>query len=834
MGARHQKIQAAVAQAAEMVIQRLEERRMLSVYLEDGIWYVEADDDQNHVITIELSPSNPKKIRAVIDGEVAGTIAISQIDWVEVYGGAGNDKITNLASSNVSLFAYGDAGNDTLIGGSGSDNLSGEDGNDSVVGGGGDDYLWGDDGKDTIDGGKGDDEIYGDQGNDQIDGGGGDDTIYAGEGDDDISGDAGNDDIWGGWGDDDIAGDGGQDDIYGGKGDDNLDGGDGGDDLSGGSGNDELIGAAGNDEMDGRDGRDTLAGGLGEDSLNGGRGADQEHGGFDDDVIYGQLGRDTIWGGDGTDTLVGGGNRDVVYSESGDKVRWGRWDLSRNDQLVNPLHKVEDEKGLKNWLIDEAVKRYQLQLGWSSSSSWYDGQEPIFRAYPWWGGWIDGGPWCCFRQLTVNNFGIGSFTEAAYSSDAQISTPDHSDTNTQEQGVDEADLVETDGQYLYSIIGGKLVIISALPAEATQVVSTTAIDGSVSGIYLDGDRLVVLSQVDKIRSSDDAANWHWTYRWYQQQTKVTVFDVSDRQNPTVVEESLLDGWSSSSRLIGGRLYVIMNNQIELPVPQWMKVGDPEEAQQLSAVNDDGTTQEPQVTLWHQEYRYENEQEYRARLAGMSLEELLPKYSARVRGADGQMLESSGGLAGQIFVPDDENHYSWNMSSVVLINLDDAQAGPTAVTNIIGMDGQVYASAENLYVTTQVWERPMGEWHGETRTDIYKFGLGESSVDLEATGEVPGWVLNSFSMDEEGDQFRIATSNSEAGASNNVFVMSEHGEKLEIVGGVTGLALGERIYAARFMGDKAYLVTFPVAMRGWDPLFTVDLSDPTQPSVMGSW
>src|SRR5436189_5129367 len=117
-----------------------------------------------------------------------------------------------------------------------------------------------------------------------------------------------------------------------------------------------------------------------------------------------------------------------------------------------------------------------------------------------------------------------------------------------------------------------------------------------------------------------------------------------------------------------------------------------------------------------------------------------------------------------------------------------------------MQGEVYASAENLYVTTQVWETPMGEWQGETRTDIYKFGLGESWVDLRATGEVPGWVLNSFSMDEEGDQFRLATSNSENGASNNVFVLSQHGDQLQIVGGITGLALSERIYAARFVGD----------------------------------
>ncbi|HEV8290907.1 MAG TPA: hypothetical protein VGP94_03255, partial [Tepidisphaeraceae bacterium] len=106
MGARQQ---AAVARAVEMVVQRLEERRMLSAVLEDGIWYVEADDDQSHVITIELNPKNPAKIRAVIDGQVIGSVAIADIDWVEVYGGDGDDRITNLGGPDVSLFAYAGA-----------------------------------------------------------------------------------------------------------------------------------------------------------------------------------------------------------------------------------------------------------------------------------------------------------------------------------------------------------------------------------------------------------------------------------------------------------------------------------------------------------------------------------------------------------------------------------------------------------------------------------------------------------------------------------------------------------------------------------------------------
>ena len=98
MGRRDSTKRPAVAEAAEMVIQRLEERRMLSVSLEDGSWYVEIDNNQNHVITIDVNPRNSKMLRALIDNKVAGTVAIDDINCVVVDGGGGNELITNLAA----------------------------------------------------------------------------------------------------------------------------------------------------------------------------------------------------------------------------------------------------------------------------------------------------------------------------------------------------------------------------------------------------------------------------------------------------------------------------------------------------------------------------------------------------------------------------------------------------------------------------------------------------------------------------------------------------------------------------------------------------------------
>jgi uncharacterized secreted protein with C-terminal beta-propeller domain len=708
------------------------------------------------------------------------------------------------------------------------------------MGGGGTDYIWGDEGHDTIDGGKGDDEIYADDGNDQIDGGGGDDTIYAGEGDDDISGEEGDDDIWGGRGDDDIEGDGGEDDIHGGKGDDDLDGGEDGDDLSGGSGNDELIGAAGDDDLDGRDGADTLAGGLGEDSLKGGNGADQEHGGFDDDVVKGQKGDDTIWGGEGTDTLAGGANQNTIFNEEDDQIAWGRWDTSRDDQLVNPLHKVEDAEQFKQWLIDRAVANYRWLLASNTYRTWYTGDAPYY--YPYYGSIYYSYDRIETTSVVLNVTGESVSTLVARV-DSAVARTDHSETNTQEQGVDEADLVKTDGEYLYLISNGKVLILDAQPAEQTKVISAIDIgNGYASGLYLNGDRLTVINQTwesKPVQQTDDAQEAAWLGFTYRSYVKVTVYDVSDHKNPTVAEETEINGYLTSSREVDGRLYLVVSNSLNLPRPLALKVGDPVELAEgrywpgrqeamwrpVDFVPEEGAEDKVlEWQQWGQKYRYENEEEFRARLEGMSVDEILPGYSVD---AGGNTI--LGGLAGQIYAPDDPEKYVYQMSSVVLLNLDDNQPGPTASTTIFGMQGQVYASTDHLYVTTQVWETPMGSWRGELRTDIYKFELGEDSVDFQGSGEVPGWAINSFAMDEEGDYFRIATTSSQAdGTSNNVFVLKEDGEDLKVVGGITGLAFSERIFAARFIGDKGYLVTF----KQIDPLFTIDFSDPENPTVVG--
>jgi hypothetical protein len=340
---------------------------------------------------------------------------------------------------------------------------------------------------------------------------------------------------------------------------------------------------------------------------------------------------------------------------------------------------------------------------------------------------------------------------------------------------------------------------------------------------------------------DTGASVQWLGHTFKQQVKMTVFDVSNRANPKVGEESYLDGTLNTSRYIDGRLYLIMNNPMRLPEPRMIDIGDPQETEEsgggtvsigaparIDFVSNltiiDGAQYFKQMK---QQYRYETEEEYRARLEGMSLEELLPGYTTRVSGPDGQLIESSGSLVGQIYAPEHSDSRQWNMSSIVLMDLNDSQPGPTATTNVIGMGGQVYASGQSMYLTAPAGDGGMG-WARKEKTDIYKFALGTDSIDMVASGEIAGYTLNSYSMDEHGDYFRIATTSDGPIQSSNLFVLKQDDGKLETVGQITGLGVGEQIYSARFMGDKAYLVTF----HNIDPLFAIDLSDPAAPHVTG--
>ena len=306
---------------------KLEDRNLLAgIYFDSGTGQVLIGGTSgNDTALVEYSGDSVVVNQSGFDSE---TFPTSQVKSVLFVGTEGDDRFENKTS--IPSFAYGNEGDDTLIGGSGEDHIGGGDGNDRVIGNEASDVLVGGNGDDRIDGGAGDDKVFGISGLNVIDAGDGEDLVYGGTDADTINGGAGNDELYANEGDDDIDGGSGNDVVGGHSGDDRLVGGTGNDRLYGGAGADELIDSSGKNVLAGGVGNDELTGGSGQDTIYGGDGADVVRGGAGNDFLAGQAGNDTIYGGNGNDKLYGNSGADELFGDLGNDLLKG---LDGNDAL---------------------------------------------------------------------------------------------------------------------------------------------------------------------------------------------------------------------------------------------------------------------------------------------------------------------------------------------------------------------------------------------------------------------------------------------------------------------------------------------------------------------
>lgn len=559
----------------------------------------------------------------------------------------------------------------------------------------------------------------------------------------------------------------------------------GNDAVFGGSGNDTILGGAGNDVLWGRGGNDTLQGGDGRDHLYGGSGNDTLAGEAGNDVLIGNGTVGASPAGSDDDYLDGGAGSNSLNGSGG-------MDTLLNGQTLTPPTSFASEADYRSALIDEGVNRYQFQFG-----------------QPWYGGW---GPYL------LDAVGTAPAAEGGGTS----STPSFSETTVQEAGVDEADLVKTDGQFLYLISGRNLVIADAFPAKELGVLSRTAVEGHAIDLFLNGNRLTVFSSIHQCpevlpalgpgTGGGGTGGGGMTDAiapgiilppptpviYPPPRMKVTVFDVSNRSAPQVVQETYLDGTYVTSRAIGERVYVVVRN-------------------------DPGAFLEPQLRAVSGQYVYETEAEYRARLQAAPLSQLIPQYDSRWTDA-GVAQQASGHISAPNSIFRTGTVGNTSLVSVVAFNVLGTSAAPVgSVTVDTDYNTLVYASPENIYLGSTRFVS------GGYTTLIHKLRLDGDSIALAATGQVAGQTLNQFSVGEQGPYLRIATTQGfGATSTNNVYVLAQEGNILNVVGNVENLALGERIFSARFLGERGYLVTF----RQIDPLFTLDLSFPLLPRVVG--
>ena len=459
------------------------------------------------------------------------------------------------------------------------------------------------------------------------------------------------------------------------------------------------------------------------------------------------------------------------------------------DSIVDPsgVPKFTLPGELEQFLIDQAVEKYQNEFGVSR-----------FQYIP----------------IPVNSrFHTFNDTDESLAFSATNAAGDYSETNTQETGIDEADIVETDGRYLYTFSSGQLVIVDLIDPTDPQLVSFTEFDSQFDEMYLQGDRLTLLR-----RGSLSQSSWQYHHQWWQQNSVVKaellVLDLSDRAAPAVVERTEIDGRIVDSRAVGNRVYVVVSSNTLPPIESVVvEAADLDESRELR-VNE---------TL----------DQYVARLRAQLNEIALPTYETF--GPDGELLRS-GVLTDATNIHQPLDAADNALLSLVTFDAGDDLVGPLSSTGIFTNEAtEIYMSGDSIYA--------LRNHAGDTA--IFKFDVAEDgSSALVATGTVDGWLLNQFSVDEHDDRLRIATTQMiqesyldgngnkrfrQARRFNNLFVLEQNGAKLEVVGSVENLAPTETIFSVRFLDDQAYVVTFRVV----DPLFTIDLSDPTNPTVEGA-
>ena len=424
---------------------------------------------------------------------------------------------------------------------------------------------------------------------------------------------------------------------------------------------------------------------------------------------------------------------------------------------------------------------------------------------------------------------------------------DFSDTNIQVAGVDEGDIVKTDGQYLYLTGDRNVTIVDATVPADLSVASRVEIDGHPIAMYLGEDRLTVIStdfgggvypmgMVDMARV--DMALWPMPEP-SEPEIIFTVLDVSSPGEPLLIEQIDIQGTYTDSRMIDDTVFLVSSAGFYLPPPQMV----PAPTENGQPPENLGVPQEPtpdgEAALWMpdwitppgQQYFYETVDEYWARIGERVLDMALPNYTSH--GPDGQELDS--GLLSQpeeIYKPLGPDHD--RLVSVTAIDVSADDPGIVSSTSApLDWTSEVYVSHENLYLVSPQF-LPQAE--SGTGSSIYKFGLDTQGdgISLMATGHVPGRVLDQFSMDEYDGFLRIVTQQGWGATSrSDLFVLQQDGDRLDVVGAVEELAPGERLFSVRFVDELAFVVTFgPTGGRWVDPLFTVDLSDPANPQVRG--
>ena len=379
-------------------------------------------------------------------------------------------------------------------------------------------------------------------------------------------------------------------------------------------------------------------------------------------------------------------------------------------------------------------------------------------------------------DVAVQEFATNDASGAAQSENTtgEFSNNDYSKTNVQVDDVDEADIVKTDGNYIYYVKDNMVFILDAKNLEIVNKLDFDEDDNDFipKEIFIKDDKLVVLGtsyifedeEVEDEEDADDYIDRYWYYDYNRKTvSEAVVMDISNKSKPKEERRITLDGYYNNSRMIDNNVYLISNKSV-----------------------------------------YYNKE--------MKDEDILPFYKDSLKSDD------------LISIPAEDIAYfggTRNYSYMLVAGFNIENNEDASVETIFGASNTVYASNKNMYVVQEKYSSM-----GTVKSIIYKFNLDGVKIKLHAKGTVKGYLDSQFSMDEYDGNLRVATTSYIEGLTKNQLYILD--DNLEKIGSINNMAINEKIYSVRFIGKIGYVVTF----KQIDPLFVIDLSDPTNPEIKG--
>jgi len=429
------------------------------------------------------------------------------------------------------------------------------------------------------------------------------------------------------------------------------------------------------------------------------------------------------------------------------------------------------------------------------------------------------------------------------------SVPDDvSDTNNQEAGVNEADIVKTDlAGNIYLVSGRHFIIAQGFPPTNMNELSRIDLGGRGLNLFLDraNQRATVLARYDVPYYIADAvpslAEEQQSAIYPQPDYDYTValfYDVSTPSQPVLLRQLRLQGYYREGRRINDRLHLVSNHHIR---PMNLFSSDEfnvayqnfNNAVYQARCNNAGNSIENDPLVVETKNQLINV--ITGIVNSTNPQDYLPKAQEMI---EGSLVDVPYLACTDVNFP--EINMSLGLQIISSVNTDGSNLQATSIVNNSYI---TYASENNLYLAEMSrswwWQWDDGSWP-TSQTAIYKFSISGNAPQYISTGRVDGYVNNQFSFSEFNGNLRVATTQDDMVAddqnvlqralTNNVFVLSDGGnsDDLNVIGEVRGFAPGETIRSSRFFGDKGFVVTF----RNVDPLFTFDLSDPVNPSMQG--